>query len=131
MKIKAINPVDAINAKAHRKEKGFYQELSVVAVYKGQFITPITVRFYTTGQLVYCCLWVHDRIHNVYASGSDRAGGYGYHKASTALGEAMRKAGIELSESISGRGQSAMMDAIGALTKKLGFRKYMINNAHA
>lgn len=68
--------------------------------------TVITCRTYTKGRgnTVYASLWVH-RITDKNkpadweygeTSGRGQAGGYGYHKASAAVAEAIRSAGIEL-----------------------------------
>lgn len=61
----------------------------------------------------YCALWIHDRKGS---SGTGKANGYGYHKASAALAEAITNAGYDLSEDIDGRGDSAMAEAVKALT---------------
>lgn len=43
---------------------------------------------------VYASIWVHG--DGVYTAGSGKAGGYGYHKESAAIGSAISDAGIEL-----------------------------------
>lgn len=74
---------------------------------------------------VYCTfqLWQQD----FYFSTSGNAGGYGYHKQSAALSQALDKAGINLEpRHLSGYGDSAITDAIGAIMKKLKIRKFAI-----
>lgn len=80
-----------------------------------------TARFHMgrskTASRVYCSLWVHGR-----CSGHGWAGGYGYHKPSAALDSAIRSAGITLEgDEISGRGESAMLDALHAIGIAAGF----------
>lgn len=68
--------------------------------------TVITCRTYTKGRgnTVYASLWVHriaDKNKPIdwqygETSGRGQAGGWGYHKASAAVEEAIRSAGIEL-----------------------------------
>lgn len=70
--------------------------------------------------VVYCTVWVWaDRL---YTSGHGTAGGYGYHKESAALGEAIRSAGIKLSESISGVGDTAIGVAMLAIVRAVGYK---------
>ena len=90
----------------------------------------VIAKFYMPerGSTVYCALWVGDR------RGWGSAGGWGYHKQSAALSEAIRRAGIELYGNpygrggdekfspnkqchIDGRGHGSMVDAIQAITR--------------
>ena len=50
-----------------------------------------------------------------YACGSGYAGGYGYHKASAAVCNAIDAAGFELDANIHGGGESALVDALKAV----------------
>lgn len=63
---------------------------------------------------VTCILWTRGG-HNANASGC--ASGGGYHRGSAALAGAIRNAGIELSENISGRGDDAMREALLAIAR--------------
>lgn len=49
-----------------------------------------------------------------YRHGCGIANGYGYHKASAAIGCALREAGVKLDDDINGRGDSAVDDALVA-----------------
>ena len=61
-------------------------------------------------------LWVNDYTNSeINTSGTGSAGGYGYHRPSAAASEAIRNAGIELDQNISGRGDSAIEDAVKAI----------------
>ena len=61
-----------------------------------------------------CILWT-DGSHNANASGW--ASGYGYHKGSAALADAISNAGIKLTDSISGCGYDAMREALLAIAR--------------
>ena len=105
-----------INAKAHRKENAFMQEYLGLAIVDGQIVTAVNCRIYGTNSRNYCCLWYNNK--ESWGSGSDYAGGYGYHRPSAAAG-AFEKAGVTLDTDISGRGHSALEDVVLALTKAL------------
>jgi hypothetical protein len=73
------------------------------------------VRFYKARSAdgaspVRCTIWVHCR--GFSTSGHGVATGYGYHKGSAALAAALESAGITLADDISGRGDSAMANAL-------------------
>lgn len=122
----------------NRIESSFISQYTVV---DKAFKQPIIARFYQTktGANVYCCLWVNacKHIHGVpqdiYVSGGGKAGGYGYHKGSAALEDAINDAGITLSESISGRGTSAMYEAFESMALALGYAagEFGVIHAHA
>lgn len=61
---------------------------------------------------VTCILWTNGS-HNANASGW--ASGYGYHKGSAALADAISNAGIKLTDNISGCGNDAMREALLAI----------------
>ena len=61
----------------------------------------VTIRVYTgrssSSSVVYACVWLQGpHGSNLSASGRGSAGGYGYHKESAAIAEALRSAGIGL-----------------------------------
>ena len=58
----------------------------------------------------------------MYCSGHGKAGGYGYHKESAALQEAIESAGIKLRSPIDGAGDSAVRGAMEAINRA-AFRK--------
>lgn len=104
----------------HRKEQHYcesYLGLAIVASDAGQpEIKEVTeLRIYQTNATAYACIWVYSP--TFYTRGSGQASGYGYHRASTAAEYAIQAAGIDLSEPISGRGDSAIVEAIGAITE--------------
>lgn len=130
MKTLNITPQDGINAKAHRKENKFQEAFLLMAIYKGELIQIAELRIYGTNAKNYACFWLHDKKSNTYCSGSGSAGGYGYHRPSAASNEAIESAGIKLSNSISGRGDSAQEQALYSIGKKLGYRKVYVIKAH-
>lgn len=118
----------------HRKEKSFYESLEVVTIEKGQFKNPISLRFYGTNAMNYACLWINGlqiKGESVHVSGSGSAGGYGYHRASQAAENALQNAGFKFDTEIGGRGETAIKEAIEAVCKYLGAKKFTIINAHA
>lgn len=70
---------------------------------------------------VYCSVWIRDPKQTLTTSGRGVATGYGYHKNSQALEEALENAGVQLPFDIGGRGTTAMYDAFKVIAKKLGF----------
>lgn len=125
----------------NRKEPHFYTEYAVLVpdkntdqthkyVKEGRFLRSLIIaRLYVTNSTHYACVWVHN--HPVCISGGGKAGGYGYHRASAALQCALNDAGITLSEAIDGRGEGAMFDALAAVARSLGYRKFHIHTSHA
>ena len=97
----------------------------------------VDVRFYMSGSrnasTVYCSIWVYTKDGKTHA-GHGKAGGYGYHKGSAALADAIESAGIELwgdqynrtksknKACIAGCGETAMRDAFNAIAYAAGYR---------
>ena len=67
---------------------------------------------------VYCSIWVH--APGLHASGNGTAWGYGYHKESAALSDALQSAGVTIIESISAAGERAMEEALRAVAIAAG-----------
>lgn len=127
MKISINKLVDGINAKSHRKENSFYKSLSLISFKDNQFSEKLIVRFYGSGQTVYCCVW--GSINGNHFNGSGKAGGYGYDKESAAFSEALQSAGFEVS-SLAGTGQNE--EAINFIAKELmNLEAFTIVRAHA
>ena len=88
----------------------------------------ITVRCYmdrsANASTVYASVWINTS--EVHTSGKGKAGGYGYHKESAAIGDAINSAGIMLDTDISGVGNSAIRDALTAIANALGFERVLI-----
>ena len=113
---------------------------TVAVVYKGEVITPVVARCYmgrsASASAVYASVWISDKKDHVRA-GSGMAGGYGYHKESAAVGEALHRAGVRLYGSpyadteegettkrlcsISGVGEEAIRTALVAVVRALGY----------
>lgn len=84
--------------------------------------------------VVYCSVWIYSPNHGPSYSGRGEAGGYGYHKASGALQEAFRAAGVVLWDkdekepigqrlaNIAGAGDSAMHEVLLAVARAAGWR---------
>lgn len=115
---------------------------SVMVAVTNKFRTgAVIAKFYRApnSHVIHCALWVGDR------RGWGTAGGWGYHKHSAALSEAIRRAGIELYGNpygegygdedfpkgkpvhIDGRGHGSMVDAVQAIARaQTGDRKVRV-----
>ena len=136
MKATLENPKASGLKSSHRKENGFYESYEVIVFENGRFGNPISLRMYATNSTNYACIWINampigKRKYSVHISGSGKAGGYGYHRASAAAHFAIQSAGFILDESISGRGDSAIIEALTSICKELGFKKFYIQKSHA
>lgn len=111
----------------HRKEgKCFFNTVSIISladkpVFNGRVYPKIEARFYGTGNMNFCCLWVHTE--PVHTQGSGSAGGYGYHRPSAAFSEAVRNAGFTLSKDVAGVGYEAVREAMLAMAKTLKIKR--------
>jgi hypothetical protein len=114
---------------SHRKEgKCYFSSMQVIDLaaapfHDGSAHAVICARLYGTGKMNFAALWINHAPGNLHTSGTGSAGGYGYHRPSAALGEAIRNTGFELSESISGRGESAMREALLAIAAAIGIER--------
>lgn len=111
-----------------RKEKNFHTQYTGLAILGGINGIPtvkeaVTLRLYYTDSRAYCCVWLQGGVqvggYNLWQKGSAYAGGYGYHRGSAAAACALRNAGVKLSESIDGCGDSAIRNAVEAVTRAL------------
>lgn len=143
------------NARNMGQEKETVDTINIIALHKGEMYNCITARFYmgrsASASTVYCSVWINKRgirqpdgsySPSFHTSGRGSAGGYGYHKASAALGEALGSAGVLLFGSpyrrdedkalsakdrkrpahIGGCGSTAMEEALKAVAVALGYR---------
>ena len=112
------------NLHRFRKEKGFYRQAAVIDSQDGAAV--VVARWYWPGRdgssPCYCCVWIHgNRRYSCRhdGSGAGKAGGGGYHKSSAALSHALDAAGVELSDPIDGRGESAEDAALLAVARSV------------
>jgi hypothetical protein len=110
----------------YRRENLFKSQISVVE--KSTLSEPITCRFYLSGATAYCVIWINT--NNALYVGKGKAGGYGIHRTSGALQDAINSLGIVLDSSIDGRGDSAIDSALKALHKALSRKKAILMYAH-
>jgi hypothetical protein len=119
-------------------------EATSLIVFAGNRLHEIcTARWYMgrskEASVVYCSIWVHrpeqrDRktgeleVPGAWWSGTGKAGGYGYHKQSAALHQAIRSAGITLSRSVSGTGEceDALKAIARAMYPRLSDRRFLV-----
>jgi hypothetical protein len=135
MKANIENIREGAKVQSNRKENAFCKQYSVYALDQLDcYDKPnelVCLRIYGTDARAYACIWVHGRATNQYGYGGGHAGGYGYHRASAAAQEAIKDAGITLSESIDGCGEEAIRKAIEAIAEAAGSSNYFIAEAHA
>ena len=105
---------------SHRREGNSYDELCYISKETEKPI--LTCRVYypksRSGGTNWCCLWIHDSKIELNTSGS--ASGWGYHRTSAALEDALRSANIKLHH-FGGCGDEAMTVALEAILTKLGY----------
>lgn len=127
MNVISFNPTeDPRNINSYRREKHFDSQLSLIDLDEGREIA--CVRFYWPNETVYCVVWIFS---DKPARGCGKAGGGGYHKRSAAMGEALTRAGVTLSEPIDGCGDAAMDAALEALARHMGVARPLVVRAHA
>lgn len=129
-----------VNSKAHRKDKNFYGQYTLVAIDSAtkmpRLIELARLRLYATQAQHTACFWLNKRTglldkEGHHLGGSDKASGCGYHRASAAAEGAMAKAGILLSDPIGGRGDGAIKEALLAIGAALGFDNVQVLEAFA
>lgn len=97
--MRAILPeAERNNARSLSPEKETIKTVKILGKRAGHDVAVMAeARFYmarsSRASTVYCSLWVHG---DKYTSGHGKAGGYGYHRESAALQDAIESAGIEL-----------------------------------
>lgn len=123
------------NAKNWSRDKELVQSYNLVAhigydpeTNQERLREVVTVRCWMgrskSASVVYASIWVNGP--SCWTSGRGSAGGYGYHKISAAVGDAIRSAGIELDRSISGVGDRAIRDAMEAIAAAMGYESIFI-----
>ena len=132
--------VISIEAKSNGKNLGGKKECTdyfvLVGFKNGEFQELVTARCYMSynsdgASPVYASVWVNGYRNNkqkeyISASGQGRASGYGYHKTSQAIQDALTDAGFTLSEDIGGRGTSCIKSALMAIGDYFGYKKLHI-----
>ena len=125
------------NAKNMNGEKELVQRIIVVDD-AGSKLTIVDCRVYVghsrNASTVYCSIWASGYINDewLWLSGHGKAGGYGYHKASAAMQNAITAAGFTLTDEngdsmpINGRGDEAMRDATIAIAAALGYNDVIL-----
>lgn len=123
------------NMESFRRENSFWKEISLFDLDSiksgGKAVDVVNCRFYGGGSVVYCVVWCHLwHYEKASARGMGKAGGYGYHKPSAAMSEALSDAGWQFSEGIEARGDTAMTEALQAIADHLGITQSHIHHSH-
>lgn len=134
--MKAVIGKQVSNGKNYSGKKEMVSAWSgVVSTSKGP-VEVVTIRSWmgrsSSASVVYSAIWVHG--NGIYTAGHGTAGGYGYHKESAAIQEAIDNANIELFGDVYGRektnkraciggvGDNAIRKAIEAIIRACGYR---------
>ncbi len=103
-------------ARNARNKQALIHQYTVLGIIDGEIRSLVEARIYMSAsrsaERMTAILWIHGKN---YASGSGYAGGYGYHKASAAVGNAIDAAGFSLGSHIHGGGESALIDGLKAV----------------
>lgn len=88
---------------------------------EGKYLNLIDARCWMTrgadgASPMYAAVWIYD-----CGSGSGKATGYGYHKMSASIADAIANAGVILEGDISDRGEIEVREALTAIAAELGF----------
>ena len=110
------------NGKNLSPQKELASAMSAIAVINGKMCELVVARWYVARKSdgaspVYASIWTYGAGFAI--SGRGRATGYGYHKASAALSNALDSAGIVLSEHIGGLGDGASRSALEAIARAI------------
>lgn len=115
--------IKSTQSNAKQLDKEITSTLGLVARVDGKLSKVVDARFYMSRSAdgagpVYCNVWVHGATG--YTSGRGKASGYGYHKTSAAMSDAIGSAGFTLDKEISGVGSDAMREACLAMAVAMG-----------
>lgn len=105
-----------VNAKNFSDKPISYTRNAVGILADGTLKELFSVIFCDTKTTSYATIFIR---HGEFRRGAGKAGGYGYHKPSAALAEALNNAGINLSDDISGRGDGLIDRALEAIAKTM------------
>lgn len=139
--VEANKSKDAIN---HAQDKEMVDSFNLIVNHKGELRDVIVVRCYmgrsASASVVHASVWIYCA-DGTYRSGRGSAGGYGYCKTSTAIGEALRAAGVRLfgtpysyrddtvdmkkSFYMDGKGTSALDKILASVARAAGYRGAM------
>ena len=122
MKATFTNRAEKFTLSHRRENTGLYHQYTGVVFDGTKIHESVIVRLYHTDSRAYACVWVYGqqgRDEHFNRHGSDYAGGYGYHKASAAVGGAIQNCGIDLDKEIEGRGDSAICESIKAIMAEI------------
>lgn len=136
MKIKASIVKKQDNARRPDNKELVSAYSLIVRMPSGELREAITARCYmgrsASASVVHAVLWVKCADGH-WTSGSGSAGGYGYHKESAAIADAVKSAGIELKEldrtdrkdrwfDFGGTGESYYPQVFDAIARAAGYR---------
>ncbi|MDR0908712.1 MAG: hypothetical protein LBM77_03000 [Spirochaetaceae bacterium] len=97
--------------------------------------TVLDCRVYTSRKPYSCrviaAVWLHDKKSQRYGSGVGSAGGYGYHKPSMAIENALHEIGVKPSHRIGGVGYPACKEIFAEIMQELGYTNFVVAEFYA
>lgn len=128
--MKATLPTQPVSNARQLYKKEVINHYHAIGLIDGEIVPLVDCRLYMSrsgdgASPVYCALWLLYG-ENGYSSGRGTASGYGYHKRSSAVGQAIRSAGIKLDENIDGVGDDAVKDALTAIAEACGATQVLV-----
>ncbi len=100
--------------RARQEKNKLSHGYKAITIKDGRAVDLVDLRIaYSSNGTAYACIWIHS--NDVCNSASGNASGCGYDKASWAAGVAISRAGIQLDESIEGRGNTSVFAAVQAI----------------
>ena len=121
-KVLSFSPADNLNGKSHRKENAFHGSYKIFDIDKRSEVVDLHI--YWPGSVCYACLWVGGVQR---ATGSAKAGGYGYDKEEQAVKLAFQSAGFEIEERYNWHSPKDILEAVAAY---MGITNFHIFRAH-
>lgn len=110
-KVTKFTPKDGINAKAHRKEDKLFRAYKLFDCESKDEV--VDLRVYWAGSTCYACVWMRGT-EGKRATGSAKAGGWGYDKQEAAVKSAFQAAGVEIEEPYSHHEPTQILHALAA-----------------
>lgn len=121
-KVLSFKPADNLNGKSHRKETAFHGSYKLFDLDTKSEV--VDLRLYWPGSVCYACLWVGGEQR---ATGSAKAGGYGYDKEEHAVKLAFQSAGFVLENAYNWHNPEDILEAVASY---MGITNFHIFKAH-
>lgn len=99
-----------------------YSSFQIISPYPGGVQVCAILRIWQTKARAYASLWVMSPDSGPNMSGHGSASGYGYHRGSAAVSQAIKSAGFAYGEYIEGAGGTVYPEALAACCRAIGHK---------